>query len=56
MRAPIFSEPANSALVPEIYETSARDAYVILIPVRGAVARLARDWFERYLNHTQAAA
>ena len=35
LRAPVFSEPPNSALVADIYETSDRRQYVIQIPVPG---------------------
>jgi HSP20 family protein len=38
LRAPVFSEPANSALVADIYETSARDAYMIQVAVPGLKA------------------
>jgi HSP20 family protein len=35
MRAPVFTDPANPGLLADIYESPARDAYVILIPVPG---------------------
>lgn len=35
MRTPVFTEPANSALLANIYESPAGDAYVVEIPVPG---------------------
>ena len=35
MRTPVFTEPATSALLADIYETPCADAYVIEIPVPG---------------------
>jgi HSP20 family protein len=35
MRAPVFTEPPNSGLLADIYESPAGDAYVIEIPVPG---------------------
>jgi HSP20 family protein len=35
LRAPVFTEPPYSALVADVYETSAGDAYVIEIRVPG---------------------
>ena len=35
MRAPVFTEPPNSGLLADIYESPGGDAYVIEIPVPG---------------------